>query len=167
MWSQQTTDPAKPYSITGAPRVVKGKVIIGNGGAEYGVRGFVSAYDAVSGKLAWRFYTVPGDPALPYEHPELREAARPGRAINTGSLGVAARCGTAWPMTPNWTCSTSAPAMARRGTARYAAPVAATTCTCPRSWRSGPTAASSPGITRSLRATAGTSPPPSRSPWPS
>ncbi|WP_232476176.1 PQQ-dependent dehydrogenase, methanol/ethanol family [Flavisphingomonas formosensis] len=61
-WSVQTTDPAKPYTITGAPRVVRGKVIIGNGGAEYGVRGYVSAYDAATGKLVWRFYTVPGDP---------------------------------------------------------------------------------------------------------
>jgi len=59
IWSQQTTDPKKPYTITGAPRVVKGKVIIGNGGAEFGVRGYFSAYDALTGKLAWRFYTVP------------------------------------------------------------------------------------------------------------
>lgn len=58
-WSVQTTDPDRPYTITGAPRVVKGKVMIGNGGAEYGVRGYVSAYDAASGKLAWRFYTTP------------------------------------------------------------------------------------------------------------
>ncbi|WP_411287452.1 PQQ-dependent dehydrogenase, methanol/ethanol family [Phenylobacterium sp.] len=58
-WSVQTTDRAKPYTITGAPRVMKGKVLIGNGGAEYGVRGYVSAYDAQSGKLAWRFYTTP------------------------------------------------------------------------------------------------------------
>ena len=53
--------PTKPYTITGAPRVVKGKVLIGNGGAEFGVRGYVSAYDADTGKLVWRFYTVPGD----------------------------------------------------------------------------------------------------------
>ena len=52
-----------PYTITGAPRVVKNKVIIGNGGAEYGVRGYVSAYDAGTGELAWRFWTVPGDPS--------------------------------------------------------------------------------------------------------
>ncbi|MCR5877902.1 PQQ-dependent dehydrogenase, methanol/ethanol family [Phenylobacterium sp. J367] len=58
-WSVQTTDTSKPYTITGAPRVVKGLVLIGNGGAEYGVRGYVSAYDAESGKLAWRFYTTP------------------------------------------------------------------------------------------------------------
>ncbi len=59
VWSTQTTDTSRPYTITGAPRVVKGKVIIGNGGAELGVRGYVSAYDAETGKLAWRFYTAP------------------------------------------------------------------------------------------------------------
>jgi quinohemoprotein ethanol dehydrogenase len=58
-WEVQTTDKAKPYTITGAPRVVKGKVMIGNGGAEYGVRGYISAYDTETGKLAWRFYTTP------------------------------------------------------------------------------------------------------------
>ncbi|HEX7781624.1 MAG TPA: PQQ-dependent dehydrogenase, methanol/ethanol family [Sphingobium sp.] len=65
LWSTVTTDQSKPYTITGAPRVAGGKVYIGNGGAEYGVRGYVSAYDAKSGALAWRFYTVPGDPAKP------------------------------------------------------------------------------------------------------
>lgn len=59
LWSTVTVDQSKPYTITGAPRVVKGRVLIGNGGAEYGVRGYVSAYDAQTGKLAWRFYTVP------------------------------------------------------------------------------------------------------------
>jgi quinohemoprotein ethanol dehydrogenase len=62
-WSVQTTDQGKPQTITGAPRVVKGKVLIGNSGSEFNVRGYVSAYDADSGKLVWRFYTVPGDPA--------------------------------------------------------------------------------------------------------
>lgn len=76
VWSVQTTDPAKPYSITGAPRIVKGKVLIGNGGAEYGVRGYVSAYDADSGKLAWRFYTVPGDPSKPFENAAMASAAK-------------------------------------------------------------------------------------------
>jgi len=74
VWEVQTTDPALPYTITGAPRVVKGKVIIGNGGADIGVRGYVSAYDALSGALVWRFYTVPGDPSLPLESPALRRA---------------------------------------------------------------------------------------------
>ncbi len=59
VWSTLTVDQSKPYTITGAPRVVKGRVLIGNGGAEYGVRGYVSAYDAQTGKMAWRFYTVP------------------------------------------------------------------------------------------------------------
>ncbi|NIJ38408.1 quinohemoprotein ethanol dehydrogenase [Sphingopyxis panaciterrae] len=63
IWSVQTTDNAKPYTITGAPRVFKDKVVIGNGGAELGVRGYVTAYDTETGKLVWRFYTVPGDPA--------------------------------------------------------------------------------------------------------
>jgi PQQ-dependent dehydrogenase (methanol/ethanol family) len=75
VWEVGTIDRDKPYTITGAPRIVKGKVIIGNGGAEYGVRGYVSAYDADTGRLAWRFYTVPGNPALPFEHPELETAA--------------------------------------------------------------------------------------------
>ncbi|MDT8398453.1 MAG: PQQ-dependent dehydrogenase, methanol/ethanol family [Pseudomonadales bacterium] len=63
------------YSITGAPRVVKGRVLIGNGGAEYGVRGYVSAYDAENGDLVWRFFTVPGNPALGFENDTLAMAA--------------------------------------------------------------------------------------------
>src|SRR6185369_649213 len=59
LWATQTTDTAWPYTITGAPRVVKDKVLIGNGGAELGVRGFVSAYNTEDGKLAWRFYVTP------------------------------------------------------------------------------------------------------------
>jgi PQQ-dependent dehydrogenase (methanol/ethanol family) len=64
------------YSITGAPRVVKGKVIIGNAGAEYGVRGYVSAFDAETGELAWRFFTVPGNPALGFENDVMAMAAK-------------------------------------------------------------------------------------------
>ena len=63
------------YTITGAPRVVKGRVLIGNGGAEYGVRGYVSAYDSETGALAWRFFTVPGDPALGFENELMARAA--------------------------------------------------------------------------------------------
>ncbi len=76
VWETLTTDPKSRYTITGAPRVVKGKVLIGNGGAELGVRGYVSAYDADTGKLAWRFYTVPGDPWKPFESPALEKAAQ-------------------------------------------------------------------------------------------
>lgn len=75
VWDVLTIDRSRPYTITGAPRVVKGKVIIGNGGAEFGVRGYVSAYDAETGKLAWRFYTVPGDPSQPFENAALARAA--------------------------------------------------------------------------------------------
>src|SRR5690606_7117748 len=74
IWSVQTTDPRLAYTITGAPRVVKGKVVIGNGGADLGLRGYVSAYDARTGELAWRFYTVPGDPSKPQESPALERA---------------------------------------------------------------------------------------------
>jgi quinohemoprotein ethanol dehydrogenase len=63
LWSTMTVDATKMYTITGAPRAVKNKIIIGNAGAEFGVRGYVSAYDADTGELAWRFYVVPGDPA--------------------------------------------------------------------------------------------------------
>jgi len=75
-WQAQTTPEGSAYSITGAPRVIKGKVIIGNGGSEYGVRGYISAYEADSGELAWRFYTVPGDPSQPFENPILEMAAK-------------------------------------------------------------------------------------------
>jgi len=63
LWDVVTVDQSKPYTITGAPRVVKGHVLIGNGGAELGVRGYISAYDPDTGNLQWRFYTVPGDPS--------------------------------------------------------------------------------------------------------
>ena len=76
VWDTLTIDPKFRYTITGAPRVVKGKVLIGNGGSEMGVRGYVSAYDADTGKLVWRFYTVPGDPSKPFETPILEKAAK-------------------------------------------------------------------------------------------
>jgi quinohemoprotein ethanol dehydrogenase len=75
-WEVLTVDTTKPYSITGAPRVVDGKVIIGNGGAEFGVRGYITAYDAISGKQVWRFYTVPGDPSKPFENKAMEAAAK-------------------------------------------------------------------------------------------
>jgi PQQ-dependent dehydrogenase (methanol/ethanol family) len=65
VWSTATVDAGQPYTVTGAPRVIKNKVLIGNGGAELGVRGYVSAYDAASGKLAWRFYMTPNPNGQP------------------------------------------------------------------------------------------------------
>jgi quinohemoprotein ethanol dehydrogenase len=76
VWRIDTVDRHYSYTITGAPRVVKGNVIIGNGGAEYGVRGYVTAYDAETGEQAWRFYTVPGDPSLGFENGAMEMAAR-------------------------------------------------------------------------------------------
>jgi quinohemoprotein ethanol dehydrogenase len=76
VWEQLTIDRTSRHTITGAPRIVKGKVLIGNGGSELAVRGYVSAYDAATGKLEWRFYTVPGDPSKPFEHPILEKAAK-------------------------------------------------------------------------------------------
>lgn len=75
-WSVLTIDPKLPYTITGAPLAVRGRIIIGNAGAEYGVRGYVSAYDAASGRRLWRFYTVPGDPAKGFESAALARAAQ-------------------------------------------------------------------------------------------
>src|ERR1700730_7090880 len=76
VWSSLTVDKSKPYTITQAPRVIKGRVIIGNSGAEYGVRGYISAYDAETGALDWRFYTVPGDPSKPFENEAMAKAAK-------------------------------------------------------------------------------------------
>ncbi len=75
-WSVQTIDPSKHYSITGAPRIAQGRVLIGESGGEYGVRGYLSAYDAETGKLDWRFYTVPGNPKDGFENDAMRQAAK-------------------------------------------------------------------------------------------
>jgi len=91
-WEVLTIDPKLPYTITGAPRVVKGKVVIGNGGAELGVRGYVGAYDAKTGAQLWRFYTVPGDPSKPFEHAELETAAKTW----TGEWWKVGGGGTVW-----------------------------------------------------------------------
>jgi quinohemoprotein ethanol dehydrogenase len=66
-----------PYTVSGAPLIAGDVVVIGNGGADFGVRGYVSAYDLSSGALKWRFFTVPRDPALgPQDQPHLDKAAR-------------------------------------------------------------------------------------------
>lgn len=63
VWTATTFDKSQPWSITGAPRVFDGMVVIGNGGADLGVRGFVSAWNADTGEFLWKFYLVPGDPS--------------------------------------------------------------------------------------------------------
>jgi quinohemoprotein ethanol dehydrogenase len=76
LWSTNASpENARPYTLTGAPLVAKGKVFIGGGGADYGVRGVLSAFDAETGKLAWRWYTVPGDPSKPFENEAMAKAA--------------------------------------------------------------------------------------------
>jgi len=91
-WEVQTTDRNQKYSITGAPRVVRDKVVIGNGGAEYGVRGYVTAYDTETGEQAWRFYTVPGNPAEGFENDTMEMAAETW----TGEWWSQGGGGTAW-----------------------------------------------------------------------
>ena len=95
VWETLTVDQSQDYTISGAPRVVKGKVIIGNGGADFGVRGYVSAYDAETGTMAWRFYTVPGNPKDGFEWrdaaaaPHRQAAAQPAGADRVeGSAGA-------------------------------------------------------------------------------
>lgn len=76
IWSVQTTDPSKAFTITGAPKAFKNKVLIGNGGSEAGPnRGYVTAYDTETGKLAWRFHIVPGNPADGFENEAMKMAA--------------------------------------------------------------------------------------------
>ena len=75
VWEARVAYPQENYTITMAPRIAKGKVIIGVSGAEYPVRGFFEAHDAKTGQFAWRFYTVPGDPSKPPENEDIRRAA--------------------------------------------------------------------------------------------
>ena len=94
VWEIDTLiDRARDYTITGAPRIANNLIFIGNGGAEYGVRGYVSAFDVDTGKLAWRFYTVPGDPSLPFEHPEMELAAETWKGGEWWKIGGG---GTVW-----------------------------------------------------------------------
>jgi len=76
VWSVQTTPTDQPYTVTMAPRIAGGKVVIGNAGGEYPVRGYVTAYDAETGKQAWRFYTIPGDPKKGFENKTMEAAAK-------------------------------------------------------------------------------------------
>ncbi len=94
VWEVNTIiDPDRNYAITGAPRAAKGKVFIGNGGAEFGVRGYVTAYDSGTGEEVWRFFTVPGDPSKPFEHPELELAATTWKGGQWWEIGGG---GTVW-----------------------------------------------------------------------
>ncbi|MBO9604217.1 MAG: PQQ-dependent dehydrogenase, methanol/ethanol family [Novosphingobium sp.] len=76
VWQVQTFDGSQPYSITGAPRVFDGHVLIGQGGGDKGTRGYASSYNAETGRLEWRFWIVPGDPAKGFETPDVAAAAK-------------------------------------------------------------------------------------------
>ena len=77
VWETMTIDPRRAYYITGAPKVFKGKVVIGNGGTEHdAARGYITAYDADTGEQAWRFWVVPGNPADGFESPAMEMAAK-------------------------------------------------------------------------------------------
>jgi quinohemoprotein ethanol dehydrogenase len=75
-WEARVAYPQDLYTITMAPRVANGKIIVGVSGGDKPTRGFFDAYDAKTGNRAWRFYTVPGDPSKPYENEALRAAAK-------------------------------------------------------------------------------------------
>jgi len=77
VWSVMTVDRDDVRFISGAPRVFDGKVIIGHGGADFGpLRGYVTTYDAETGRQLWRFHTVPGDPAKGFEDAAMEMAAK-------------------------------------------------------------------------------------------
>lgn len=92
LWQVQTTDQSLSYTVTSAPRVFDGKVIIGNSGAELGVRGYITAYDADSGSEEWRFWVVPGNPADGFENPDMEFAAETW----SGDWWTAGGGGTSW-----------------------------------------------------------------------
>jgi len=92
LWSAQTVDPNSPQDITGAPCAFDGKVIIGNAGADFGARGYVTAYEAATGREAWRFYVVPGTPAQNRGEPAMERAA----ATWTGDYWKSGTGGAVW-----------------------------------------------------------------------
>jgi quinohemoprotein ethanol dehydrogenase len=79
LWDVQTLPETSGHFSTGAPRVFRGKVIIGNGGGDAGMRGYASAYDQKTGKLVWRFYTAPGSPEENAGDPAMEMAAKTWR----------------------------------------------------------------------------------------
>jgi quinohemoprotein ethanol dehydrogenase len=92
-WETYAIDRSKSYSITVAPRVVKGKVFVGPSGGEFGVRGYIAAFDAETGKEVWKFYTIPGDPSKPQENAALDAAVKTWNNKDFYKLGGG---GTVW-----------------------------------------------------------------------
>lgn len=167
-WETVTVDPSQPYTITGAPRAANGLVYIGNGGAEYGVRGYVSAYDVETGALRWRFYTVPGDPAKGPDGAASDGIMARVTATWTGQWWKGGGGGTVWDAIvsiPSSTSSSWAWETARPGISRFVHRGAATTCSWLRSWLSMRRPAPTSGTTRPPRVKPGTTRPPSPSCW--
>jgi quinohemoprotein ethanol dehydrogenase len=82
------------YTITGPPQIAKDVVVVGNSGGEFGVRGYITAYDLETGQQRWRFFTVPGDPAKgPPEHPEMEMALKTWDPNSNWESGLG---GTVW-----------------------------------------------------------------------
>jgi quinohemoprotein ethanol dehydrogenase len=75
IWETRIAYPQDHYTVTMAPRIARGRVIIGVSGGDRPSRGFFDAYDAMTGRRLWRFYTVPGDPSKPFENDAMRKAA--------------------------------------------------------------------------------------------
>jgi quinohemoprotein ethanol dehydrogenase len=91
LWQTDTViDHARGYTSTGAPEIAGSNIVIGNAGGEYDARGYISAYNLDDGSLSWRFFTVPGDPRKPFEHPELELAARTWDPVSRWELGLGA-----------------------------------------------------------------------------
>jgi quinohemoprotein ethanol dehydrogenase len=88
VWKVDTiVDRSRSVTITGVPQVAGSRVVIGNAGAEMGARGYASAFDRETGKLAWRLYTVPGDPSKGDESPEIAAARKTWSARSRWDLG--------------------------------------------------------------------------------
>jgi quinohemoprotein ethanol dehydrogenase len=75
LWESRVAYSQDEYTITMAPRIAKGKVIVGVSGGDHPKRGFFDAYDAITGRRLWRFYTIPGDPSKPFENSAMRKAS--------------------------------------------------------------------------------------------
>ena len=86
LWEATVCDPTQT-GITGAPHIAKGKVLMGFNGSDDGVRGALIAYDAQTGKEAWRFWTVPGDPSKPFETKALEMAAKTWSGKDAWKIG--------------------------------------------------------------------------------
>ncbi len=163
-WSTLTVDQSRAYTITGAPRVINGKVIIGNSGAELGVRGYVTAYDANERQAIVALLHGARRAGDAGTEPEYLAKARATWKGECWKLGGGGTVWDAMAYDPG-----ARPALHRRrqriavepgATAR---PAAATTSTSPRSSRSGPRPANTSGTIRRRRRRPGTSPRPSTS----